>query len=550
MRRIKDTKVNETLDNAHVAFDHYVEHKHGRKAVQKFEEHLEDNLIDVIKKITDESWTPKPYIPKTIYEKKKRQLAKAPVRDHVQETVTIYPYLKSFYDYTSWRVPAVKPGMGTHGLMRDMRNELYRESQKEMMYNLCIDAHHYFPRMDHVILKNAINDKVKDGKLRRFLYKVVDSYAQGAPLGIFVSQLFGQIYLARFDRDCMRFFDIYKNVEKLHFWGNEYVTQKILTAKTPDEFNLLCRGPSYLFNRFCCYAKAGFPHYYRFVDNILIYHEDKTFLLIAKQIILSTLATNYHIIINKDYNIRPTWMGVRVCGYVFYHDHLLASKDNKQRLARKIQKLKKRGLTEEQIRIHCASMIGYIKHADAINLFKKLGMEKSLGKIIKNRRIKLPFVGMRPEQKEKFTDICAKNEFSEDKKILSWNHKILLEDYIIQDSKIEKETTIVAVIDANGNKQNIEKKIPSKVLVLRYKKILKTFETHTVDGIPTESYQFAKEINEKGEATEKDAEYFSYTGSKILIDQAEHDMSPQDLPCPTVIKQTETPQGKTYYKFT
>ena len=43
MRRIKDTKVNETLDNAHVAFDHYVEHKHGRKAVQKFEEHLENN---------------------------------------------------------------------------------------------------------------------------------------------------------------------------------------------------------------------------------------------------------------------------------------------------------------------------------------------------------------------------------------------------------------------------------------------------------------------------------------------------------------------------
>ena len=95
MRRIKDTKVNETLDNAHVAFDHYVEHKHGRKAVQKFEEHLENNLIDVIKKITDESWIPQPYIPKTIYEKKKRQLAKALVKDHVQETVTIFPYLKS-----------------------------------------------------------------------------------------------------------------------------------------------------------------------------------------------------------------------------------------------------------------------------------------------------------------------------------------------------------------------------------------------------------------------------------------------------------------------
>ena len=68
-----------------------------------------------------------------------------------------------------------------------------------------MDIHHYFPLMDHAILKRQILRKVKPGKLQRLLFKVVDSYLQGAPLGIKVSQIFGMLYLADFDRLAMRF---------------------------------------------------------------------------------------------------------------------------------------------------------------------------------------------------------------------------------------------------------------------------------------------------------------------------------------------------------
>lgn len=99
-------------------------------------------------------------------------------------------------------------------------------------------------------------------------------------------------------------------------------------------------------------------------------------------------------------------MGIRICGYVFYHDRVLLGKHNKQELARHVAKLKKKGLSEEEIRIRQSSRFGYAKHADCINLIKKLGMEKSLGKIIKSHRIKSPFENMRGSQKISFSMIC------------------------------------------------------------------------------------------------------------------------------------------------
>ena len=100
--------------------------------------------------------------------------------------------------------------------------------------------------------------------------------------------------------------------------------------------------------------------------------------------------------------------GIKVCGFVFFHDHVEIAKRNKQELARQIAALFKKGYDEEEIRIKLSSLIGFVKHADTVNLFKSLGMEKSLGKIIKKRRVKPPFQGMSPEQKVSFSSITVK----------------------------------------------------------------------------------------------------------------------------------------------
>ena len=412
MRRIRDTRENETLENAEEAFDRFAFQKHKRWNVMRYEADLPANLRIVLQEIQDESFFPKGYQEKWIFDKKPRKLAKAPVHDHVTEAAAMRPYEQQVYDHISWRAPAVRPHLGTHALLRFMRNELYAYSQLEMYYNFTLDIHHYFPLMDHELLKRKIVNTFKPGKFRRLVFRVIDSYLQGAPLGIKMAQLFGMLYLADFDRLLERFFDIPKDPERMAYWTSRYITEYILTAKSPEERKILERGTQYLAARFRHFASEGVRHYFRFVDNITVFHEDKVFLRIIREMAMVVLIRDYRCQINENYQIRPTWMGVRLCGYTFYHERLEVSKQNKQKLARKIHNLQKLGLDEEQIRLKVASQLGYVKHADAINLFKSLGMEKSLGKIIKNRRIKPPFKGMSPDQKVNFSSLVVKNSDS------------------------------------------------------------------------------------------------------------------------------------------
>jgi len=123
--------------------------------------------------------------------------------------------------------------------------------------------------------------------------------------------------------------------------------------------------------------------------------------------------------------------------------------------------------------------------------------------------------------------------------------KILLIDYVVQDSKIEKNTVTVNIPDYEGNNQEITKTVPGKVLAFRFKKIIKTFEMGD-----EERYVFEKKKDKDGNPTEADAEFYTFTGSKIMIDQAMNDFTPEDLPCPTVVQQFQGKDGKTYTKFT
>lgn len=408
MRRIRCDRENETLENAQEAFERYADQKHKRWNVMRYEQDIDVNTHRVLQEIIEGSFVPSGYLEKWIFDRKPRKLAKVPVYDHHSEAAHMLPYEQQVYDHISWRAPAVRPHLGTHAMMRFIRNELFRNPQVEVYYYLPIDIHHYFPLMDHEFLKRKISNKFKKGKLRDFIFRVIDSYPQGAPLGIKLAQLFGMLFLADVDRLIERFFDISKDPEKMAYWTQRYITEWILTAKSPDEERILGRGSGYLAERFRRFAGEGLTHYFRFVDNFLIMHEDKAFLRITRDLIIMTLTRDYRAQINGDFNVRPVWMGIRLVGYTYFHEKVAVSKENKKETARKASRLRKLGFDEEQIRIRLASQLGFIKHANSINLIKTLGMEKSLGKIIKNRRIRPPFKGMNPDQKVSFSSLVVK----------------------------------------------------------------------------------------------------------------------------------------------
>lgn len=104
--------------------------------------------------------------------------------------------------------------------------------------------------------------------------------------------------------------------------------------------------------------------------------------------------------------------------------------------------------------------------------------------------------------------------------------------------------------DSNGQLREVLETKPSKVLAIRFKKILKTEELTDESGQTYEKYVFEKQRDAQGNPTMIDAEYYSFTGSKILIDQALHDFTHEDLPSPTVIQQFQGKNGQTFFKFT
>ena len=549
MRRIKQNGENESIENAREAFDRFADQKHKRWNVMRYEQDIDLHVHEVVCDIVNDTFSPSGYTEKWIFDKKPRKLAKAPVYDHHAEAAAMLPYEKAVYDHISWRSPAVRPGLGTHALLRFVRNDLFANEQLEVCYDFVLDIHHYFPLMDHFFLKRKIDNKFKKGKFRNFIHRVIDSFPHGAPLGIKMAQLFGMLYLADFDRLVERCFDILDNPEKMEYWTSHYIAEWCVTARSPDEMAMLARGSQYMARRFRLFVEEGILHYYRFVDNILVIHEDKVFLRCIRDLTIMVLTRDYRAEINGDFQVRPVWMGIRLCGYNFLHERVAVSKRNKQEVARRAHKLQKLGFSEEQIRIKLASNLGYIKHADSINLLKKIGMENSLGKIIKHRRVKPPFEGMSPEQKVPFSTLVVKIDDKNGGGVEATSKKIYLLDYTVTDSKIDREIVTVMERDARGIEQEIKKEVPSKVLAIRFKKILKTF-TNTGRNGEEETYVFQKKLDKEGRATDSDAEFYAFTGSRIMIDQATRDFGPADLPAPTVIMQEKGKDGKYYTKFT
>ena len=70
--------------------------------------------------------------------------------------------------------------------------------QKDAKYCLQIDISKFYPSVQHDILKTIIEKKISDTDVLWLLGEIIDS-APGIPIGNYISQYFGNIYLAYFD---------------------------------------------------------------------------------------------------------------------------------------------------------------------------------------------------------------------------------------------------------------------------------------------------------------------------------------------------------------
>ena len=535
----------ETEENFILAWAGYSNDKHSRITVRKFESRLMENLSVLLKAYQDESWHTSPYKSEIKQERKTRVISKLPIQDHIIQWAACRHVEPLLCDTFIRRSCSCVKGRGTHDFVNLLRKDM--NDVAGTYYYVQLDAHHFFHHIRHDLMKQKVRRKIKDAKLLRFLDEFIDSFHQGLPLGVKISQILANYFLADFDRLVIAMFNISQDRDKMAYWCDRYITDCLVSCRTQEQAAELAKGVAYLKCKFESFVREGIRHYSRFADNIIIQHSDKTFLHIVTELAIMTLARDYYIDVNRDWNVRPVHSGgIDVCGYVSYHDHRRLRKRNKVALCRDVAKWRKRGLSPEEIRQKCASRIGFATHADCRNLLNKLdvNMGKRLGTVIKENRRRRPFEDMTSDQKKPFSELVCKEGVDEEQ------YKILLIDYKVVDSTIAFEEVIVEETGDDGRIRQEKKTQPKKCLAIRYKKILKTITEIDIDGEETETYECEKKVKKTGIGEAIDAEFYSFSGSAVMINQATCEISKDDLPCPTVIKEFRNKHGMKFYKFT
>lgn len=200
------------------------------------------------------------------------------------------------------------PDRGIHDGVR--RVKFAMKDVENTQYCLKCDVRKYYPSIDHGILKTIIRRKIKDVEFLNLLDQIIDS-APGIPIGNYVSQWFGNLYLSYFD----------------HFCKEE----------------LKCK------------------YYFRYCDDLVILGTNK------EDLHAHIIAINHYLIESLNLSLKGNFQvfpvndrGLDFLGYRFFHGFTLVRK--------RIVKEMKRRLSHPK---SMSSYWGWLKHADTYRLTNK-----------------------------------------------------------------------------------------------------------------------------------------------------------------------------------
>lgn len=89
-------------------------------------------------------------------------------------------------------------GRGVHDGVRRIKDAL-RKDPDNTQYCLKMDVQQFYPSIDHDVLKAVVRRKIKDSSLLTLLDGVIDSVPAGVPIGNYLSQYFGNLFLSAID---------------------------------------------------------------------------------------------------------------------------------------------------------------------------------------------------------------------------------------------------------------------------------------------------------------------------------------------------------------
>ena len=222
----------------------------------------------------------------------------------------IEPYLlRHFTDDTYSAIP----GKGIHYGMRKLRSQL-KSDPEGCRYCLKLDVRKYYPSIDKDILKGQYRQLFKDERLLWLIDEIIDSVENGVPIGNYLSQYSGNLYLSWFDH-----------------WIKE---------------------------------EKGIKYYHRYMDDIVILSDSKEKLHKLLEEIRDYLHNELKLTVKDNWQIFPTFVrGVDFLGYRFFDGYTLLRKQT----VKNIRTKSKQGLNQQQK----ASYYGWLKHCDSYRFTEK-----------------------------------------------------------------------------------------------------------------------------------------------------------------------------------
>lgn len=236
------------------------------------------------------------------------------------------------------------PKRGIHKALVNLQDAMWYDTE-ECKFCLKIDARHYYQSINHELLKQKYSKMFNDGELIWLLDEIIDSTTTaeiedltaiylleedidpetGIPIGNYLSQYSGNYYFSSFDH-----------------WLKE---------------------------------RKNIKHYYRYMDDIVIFGRTKEELLLLLKEIQQYFRTELKLNVKGNWQVFPTYIrGVDFLGYRTFYRYTLLRKSTCQEMKKKMAAIRKKVEAGNMMNYSewCSinNYNGWLKYADSFRLYQ------------------------------------------------------------------------------------------------------------------------------------------------------------------------------------
>lgn len=368
--------------------------------IREFDKARGCNLINLQNTLLNNEFKTSEYKTFTIFEPKERIISELPyypdrIVHHAIINIMDDIWVRQFASDVYGNVK----GRGIHRALYAIKEDL--NDIENTKFCLKFDIKKYYPNINNEILKTILRRKIKDNKLLNLLDNIIDSSA-GIPIGNYLSQYFANLYLTGFDN----------------------------------------------------YIKSNLKikYYYRYVDDVIILHDNKVHLHEMLILIKNYLNNNLKLELKANYQIFPiNKRSIDFVGYVV---------DNKKiKIRKKIKKSFIRS-TKRNNKESIFSYLGWLKHSNSRNLIKKymnkfsdFNIKNNIEEIFLGDKIKIDsvlnckiIVSKFLVKRSKFKGNCLKlqiNFNNQNRIIFTGSENLIKMINEVESNKLPFETTII-----------------------------------------------------------------------------------------------------------